>query len=424
MGHQPNGKDEDLRFRLGAEELRFIRDLRGRLDRNAALAEAVKQYRRLGWNLVLWDPATGAEMEVNRFEEEWPEHLLSLAFQRSQVVLGVKAGAGLLVAEMAAEQPPGAPDHELFAGGLRAFSDQGRQRYFFRQPQCRCLLPRQWGPIRFYAAGERVILPPSVDPATGEAWEWAEPPWVTAPASPGPALLHLLAAPGPPGADASPPAGIPSWKRIFPVVVCHTGVLQALLAPAATAEDYYRLILRRALAAGITEAAILVGLLWHAPFGPLRRGEADVRKMRALIADCLFSLVHPAQENHHCGPPAGQALSSALAHLSHKLRTPGTVSAPEGSADEIPAAQEKREAQVQAAPEAVGGGMRGLAPDLKARIRRLADPAFAADPQKMAMLEYYLKNYISLNPDWAHLDAEQQVLAAQKMAKEFFGLHG
>uniref|UniRef100_A0A7C3SI99 Uncharacterized protein n=1 Tax=Desulfobacca acetoxidans TaxID=60893 RepID=A0A7C3SI99_9BACT len=47
----------------------------------------------------------------------------------------------------------------------------------------------------------------------------------------------------------------------------HAGILQALLAPADSVEEYYHSLFQVALEAGLRDPALLLGLLWHAPRG-------------------------------------------------------------------------------------------------------------------------------------------------------------
>ena len=69
-----------------------------------------------------------------------------------------------------------------------------------------------------------------------------------------------------------PEEDLPTWEDLYPVICRSNELLQAVLTPVATREQYYRTILYEALRAGFRDPRMLQGLLWHAPHGETRHG--------------------------------------------------------------------------------------------------------------------------------------------------------
>jgi hypothetical protein len=66
---------------------------------------------------------------------------------------------------------------------------------------------------------------------------------------------------------AQPDAVVPPWQEIYRQVSPCAALLQALLAPAGSPEEYYDNLLKTALQEGFKDPSLLLGLLWHAPHG-------------------------------------------------------------------------------------------------------------------------------------------------------------
>ncbi len=423
MPFDPTSSDEHLGFRLGAEEIRFIQDLRGRLAFYATLVEAIPLYLRLDWDVVLVNAFTGEELAVDfsKPPDVWAEVILNLAFQEGQVVLGVKTGTNLVVAEVAGEDPEG-DDPDLWEGSAVAFTAQGHRRYFFSQPAGHCLLPRKSGPIRLFATGAVVELPPSVHPETQQVWEWQEPPWEQRPAPPRAALLRLLTAPATASPSYPPAEDLPAWKDLFPVIVWHTKVLQALLAPAADFQTYYQHILDRALEAGLGDANLLLGLLWHAPLGKWQREPGDLESLRKTVSHHLAGRLNQPGAGPRIKASSVRALTAKLAELQRRLRAQRGALAPVGTHHQTWNPDQPVKIRSHSDLSAYGYSA-WLSPDLTLKVCEQADPEFAANPEKMAVVRYYLRNYVSLHPESANLDPARQILAAKRLAGEFFSLN-
>ncbi len=103
---------------------------------------------------------------------------------------------------------------------------------------------------------------------------------------------------------------IPSWEEIFPLLSPHSLLLQALLAPADSAEEYYQAIFQAALEVGLRDPALLLGLLWHAP-----RGDALKQPQRW---DWLADLVTSGLQEH----PATPTTRESPAYLEEQIAIP------------------------------------------------------------------------------------------------------
>lgn len=109
-----------------------------------------------------------------------------------------------------------------------------------------------------------------------------------------------------------PKTMIPSWKEIFPVISFHTAILQALLAPADSPEEYYQSLFQAAVETGVRDPVVLLGLLWHAP-----HGDALQQPQRW---EWLLDLVTAGLQEH---PPAqSPGASEPLAQLEEKVVIP------------------------------------------------------------------------------------------------------
>jgi hypothetical protein len=98
---------------------------------------------------------------------------------------------------------------------------------------------------------------------------WLRPPWENPPTRPSPALCKFIKDSSPTLLEDTAPAApqVPTWAEIYPSITSYPSVLQALVAPAAKPEDYYRTLVAAAREAGLEDTHLIMGLLWHAPMG-------------------------------------------------------------------------------------------------------------------------------------------------------------
>lgn len=107
--------------------------------------------------------------------------------------------------------------------------------------------------VMVFGEGGVVLAPPSLEPRAKSNLRWLRPPWESPPTRPSPGLCKFIKehAPALPQAPLKGAPAVIPWGEIYPVISSHPEVLQALLAPAATSEDYYRQLLRTAKGAGV-----------------------------------------------------------------------------------------------------------------------------------------------------------------------------
>ena len=106
-----------------------------------------------------------------------------------------------------------------------------------------------------------------------------------------------------------PEEDLPTWEDLYPVICRSNELLQAVLTPGATREQYYRTILYEALRAGFRDPRMLQGLLWHAPHGETRHGLEAQQQLSQWAMEIQWLL-------------AAEVLS-AESESSHAASTPG-----------------------------------------------------------------------------------------------------
>ncbi len=277
---------------------------------------------------------------------------------------------------------------------------------------------------------------------------------------------------------------VPTWEEIYPRLHTRTDLMQAVLAPAPTPEAYYERLAAQALEAGFTEPAWLLGLLWHAPWGDVRQRPGRwaflqdlanqlCREFEPRPAACAEE-EEPAEEH----PAPGQGAPPATVNWLEA--PPAPAAAPSAPVSEGSLAQlgdvfkflEKRvivdrssyesmllqlkEASTRAASlerqistyerrlrsrpssefplvgespstssnlQAAFGGSSGqpLAGVQSTLQEFLAENPDLENPTKVQMLQFCLKNYIDINPEYNGLPFRSKLEKAAKMAREFLG---
>jgi hypothetical protein len=346
------------------------------------------------------------------------------------------------------------------------------------------VLKKSKAQIKVYGTDGWVLPPPSTPPASRKAWQWHEPPWVNAPPLPGEPVWRFLkewqALPEQP--DPQEVAELPSWEDIFQRIEPFNELIKALVAPAVSFERYYEKILNTSLGFLIPDPTLLLGLLWHAPRGDLREcpqrwlflqnlaATASTRGLELPVAEppsprprglnAALASLHEYQEHPSKAAASGQvsaggggngrnlqtltsereivlersryeAMLAEMTELSKKsvelerrleeqearLQTPSAAVPP----PELPPAREARAAS-PAAPAAVpgknsGGNSRG--PQTALREFVAENPDLASQVQ---MLQFYMKNYIDINPENHGLPYKEKLDMAAKMVRDFLGM--
>ncbi len=262
---------------LRQEEVCQIINLKKALDQVEVLIQYAARYRRLGWHLVAvnFKGETALELDFSQPQRVWADKLTSLGLEGIRVNLGVRTGARsrLLVLEVHREEslPPFNHRGEWCSGCVAEAGLEREQHYY--------TLPKGWQPpasffleshnVMVFGEGGMVLVPPSLEPRAHANLRWLRPPWESPPTRPSPELCRFIReqAPSLPQAPVPPEPEMVPWAEIYPAISPHPEVLQALLAPAASAELYYQHLLHAARKAGLEDPQMLLSLLWHAPLG-------------------------------------------------------------------------------------------------------------------------------------------------------------
>lgn len=450
----------DFTIKLGQDEISRILGLKDDLDYWEVLEDAARGYLRLGWSLAVVD-LQGKDLGVDFCQppDVWSRTMAELSWQEVQAGLAVRTGQAshLLVLEACrGEGELSRMDREAWQAETIAQGPQGRERHFYALPEGSDIAAAsQVQGMTVYGDGALVLVPPSRELENQGAWRWLASPQDRPPRYPGLQMWRFLreqkliqTRPGSP-ADWEPPF----WEEIYRVISSHPCILQALLAPAASPEDYYREVAQTAWAAGLQDPGMLLGLLWHAPLGDAQRKPERWEYLQQLAADLprppegtagpedgqslaaptgADVLCHPT----NCGPEMWGRFFQMMAELaarltgesrSEKARLP-TWGLPSG------------------AGPAFGGSTSGLsmlswgdiirtpgqihplgldplksAADLAEGRSDFLNPngGWLMAPCQQELIYFFWKNYISIDPEWAGLPVNQQLTLAHRMAQEF-----
>ena len=320
-----DGKDRNVRVERA--EMDRLLNLKSSHNNRDEVQRLAARYQKIGWVLRDLDSHDGTDLGVDFRErpEVWHERLWQLNPAGPQINLGVEAGrgSGLLVLEVAQGQ-----GEDLLAGYgdwraqcVAALGDC-RERHFYAwqpAPFGNALAGCQTPLFTWFGEGQGVLVPPSADPAMPAVWRWLTPPWEEPPRFPGQGLWKFLQDHATPEPETRPAVGL-SWQEIYCLVSPYESLLQAMVTPGASMEDYYRLILDAAQDAGIRDPEVLLPLLWHAPQG-------DARQFPDRL-EFLEQMLMQAQGRLAPAIPAARVPFEVL--LKNALAMVSPTSAPEG----------------------------------------------------------------------------------------------
>jgi hypothetical protein len=343
------------RVKIGPQELDYIIQARKNLAAVTGLAQYAIRYKNLGWSPVALDVHTGTCLQVD-FDQPhstWLNSLLDLALKKTSVSLAIRLE----------------PDSRLFVLMVNpAFGKEFLDSLGDWRSPCIAragdiwenhflVLPQTWGfspgraneddaaPLSVVEPGRVVVVPPSGDPSSQEAWSWVQHPWEQPPGQPTPGLLLLLEEGGYISRKSPLSEGdLPTWEDIFPVISHSSKLLQALLASVGNSEFYYRTILYEALKGGFRDPRMLQGLLWHAPHGEMRHDPEGLHKLSHWAAEIQKLLSAEALNAENWSPGGESCLAGPSAAAStagtetpmHGLRErPVTPSSPEDVGNEL-----------------------------------------------------------------------------------------
>jgi hypothetical protein len=266
----PNGRS----VKINQKEMESLFNLKDVLDQDEAVSQHVAHYQQLGWALLATHAQDGTDLQVDFQEspEIWMGRLWGAGVARSKINLGVLTGkqSRLLVLEVISGAGASSLDqYGAWRSECRAALGAARERHFYAWdpspfPEAdSCALPLGFS---WFGEGQVMLVPPSWDMETGEAWRWLSPPWETAPRYPSQSLWRFLQQHL--SRKAQPRPEIPfSWQEIYCLVSPHEALLRALVSVQSSLPKYYAGILQAAAAVGITAPEVLLSMLWHAPWG-------------------------------------------------------------------------------------------------------------------------------------------------------------
>jgi hypothetical protein len=259
------------------EEFCRILDLRKNLQFSDILIKHLSNYLSLGWHLAVVNAQNRVQQMINFQEpkETWSEKLIELGLDGVEINVGVRTGSasGLLILEVPKQGRVLPFRREDWSSDCVAEAGAHLEQHYYELPEG-WRLPASFSlepfEVKVFGEGDLVLAPPSLEPRAQANWRWLKPPWDSALSQPPPILRKIIKVAAPESYSSLPAPEIPSWERIYPAIAPYPGVLQALMSPAPNPESYYQRLLEAALAGGLRDAQLLLGLLWHAPLGDAR----------------------------------------------------------------------------------------------------------------------------------------------------------
>lgn len=296
---QPEVSTRKVTGGLREEEVCQIFNLKENLDYSDILIKYANKYLKLGWDLVAVNSLGEADLELDfrEAEEIWSPKVTAFGLEGVQVNLGVRTGSPsrLVVLEIhrTESQSPFNQRGEWGSGCVAEVGTDREQHYY--------VVPRGWQPpasyflesfqIMIFGEEGMVLAPPSLEPKAQATLRWLRPPWENPPTRPSPALCKFLQESVPSLQEPLQPKvpQVLTWAEVYPRITSYPSILQALLAPAPTPEDYYQSLIAAAQGVGLKDSQVLLGLLWHAPLGdaghPPQRWEYFQRLVRQSAAE-------------------------------------------------------------------------------------------------------------------------------------------
>jgi hypothetical protein len=293
--YQPNSDSQGgslnrSRAKVQEEEFCRILDLRKNLQFSNVLIKHLSHYLNFGWHTAIVNSQNRVDQLINFQErkETWCEKLIELSLDGVEVNVGVRTGSAsrLLILEVQKQGRTLPFRREDWSSDCMAEAGVLFEQHYYELPEDWRLPPSfvlEPYEVKVFGEGDLVLVPPSLEPRNQAKWRWIKPPWDNAPSQPPPILRKIIKVAAP-ALDACLPAPvIPAWKEIYPEIAPHSIILQALVNPAPSPESYYQHLLEAALAGGLQEPQLLLGLLWHAPLGDARERPQGWQYLQQLL---------------------------------------------------------------------------------------------------------------------------------------------
>jgi hypothetical protein len=288
-----DGQEDSLTKTCGKiqeEEFCRILDLRKNLQFSDVLIKHLSHYLSLGWHLAVVNAQSRVHQMINFQEpkETWSEKLIELSLDGAEINVGVRTGSasGLLILEVPKQGRVLPFRREDWSSDCVAEAGVHLEQHYYELPKG-WRLPATFSlepfEVKVFGEGDLVLAPPSLEPRTQAPWRWLKTPWESTLSQPPPILRKIIKVAAPDPDSCLPAPVIPSWEKIYPVIAPHAIVLQALMSPAPTPESYYQRLLAAALAGGLQDPQVLLGLLWHAPLGDARERPQGLQYLQQLL---------------------------------------------------------------------------------------------------------------------------------------------
>ncbi len=462
---------KDFTVRLGQDEIGYILDRKENLDHHSQLWDHMSRYRDLGWTLAVIGVQDGVDLklDLSQPKELWWKQLADLGLDGVQVNLAVRTGRAsrLLVLEVNKGEGTLSLDR---LGDWRAQCvaemGNGRERHYYSlPPEKQPPASFSAGEVSIYGEGALVLAPTSLEPGTREQWRWVTPPWVSSPQPPKAALWQFLREQQ--GETGPESQEMLSWEEAYQTIALHEGVLKAWRAPSAAMSSYYRDILMASLAAGLRDRRLLLGLLWHAPHGDARTNEERWQFLKSLLVEDQLSApeFRPEAGAAAAGfdPSVYEQYFKLLAALGEQVvaescRQKTILSGLEAKVTELSGLEAKvteldrMVAEIErcfpspatGSPEGKGfppaqdrvllefpwAASMARPPETTKKLQEVKsmvkdflgkNPDLAADQDTVQMVLFCLKNYVSIDPEFAGMSFQEKLEEAGHMARGFLG---
>jgi hypothetical protein len=345
------------------EEFCRILDLRKSLQVSDVLIKHLSHYLSLGWHLAVVNAQSRVQQLINfqQPQETWAEKLIELSLDGVEVNVGVRTGSAsrLLILEVHKQGRALPFRREDWSSNCIAEAGVLFEQHYYELPEGWLSPPSfvlEPFEAKVFGEGDLVLAPPSLEPRLQANWRWLKPPWDSAPSHPPPILRKIIQVAAPDPKTCLPAPVIPPWEEIYPAIAPHPLVLQALMSPAASPDGYYQRLLETALAGGLTEPQVLLGLLWHAPLGDARERPQGWQYLQQLLTRGGLT----GKLNGKSPPDQGiDPAAATRAQLQALSEAPGRLIDPHNRAQP----QERADAHgASGRPTDIASGRRGEAP--------------------------------------------------------------